>query len=119
MLAEGEWNEQCDQERLVAPRTITQAMALPGKGVIRVASRIQLSLSSLLRYSPGRIASQNSISIVPIADTARTKAHTARIHFSLSLLPGTNERKGKRQLNRKGRSQTIGRAHEGSSTSFG
>ncbi len=80
MLAEGEWNEQCDQERLVklqkeseranqrvqrdfedlldstlricstAPRTITQAMALPGKDVIiRVASRIQLSLSSLLR----------------------------------------------------------------------
>jgi hypothetical protein len=57
-------------------------MALPGKGSIRVASRIHPSL-----LSPGnpqeRHHFKNSLFIVPIADTARTKAHTARIYFSL------------------------------------
>jgi hypothetical protein len=89
-------------------------MALPGKGPIRVVSRIHPSLLSSGIHRE-RHHFKNSLFIVPIADTARTKAHTARIYFSLTLfLTGINERKIKRQLNRKRRCQATGRAHKGS-----
>jgi hypothetical protein len=63
-------------------------MALLGKGPIRVASRIHPSLLSSGIHQEGHHF-KNSLFIVPIADTARTKAHMARI--SLSLFNRHNE----------------------------
>jgi hypothetical protein len=59
-------------------------MALPGKIPIRVVSRIHPSLLSSGIHQEGQHI-KNSLFIVPIADAARIKAHTARINLSLSF----------------------------------
>jgi hypothetical protein len=59
-------------------------MALPGKDSIRVASRIHPSLLSSSIHQE-RYHFKSSLFIVPIAGTARTKAHAAMIYLSLSF----------------------------------
>ncbi len=108
MLNESEWNDRYDQGELEKVRESEEQLEInPASSAstkhwlwpCRARAQVERLQGSTPLFLPQVFTMKdnttNFLYIVPIADTARTKAHAARIHFfflSLSLLTGTNER---------------------------